>query len=59
MKIINREGQEVYSSSSYDNTWDGIFNGKLLPEATYYYFIQLPNSKITHKGPVTILRNIK
>jgi gliding motility-associated-like protein len=59
VKIINREGQEVYSSSSYDNTWDGTFNGKLLPEATYYYFIQFPNSEITHKGPVTILRNIK
>ena len=57
--IINREGQEVYKSSSYDNTWDGTFNGKLLPEATYYYFIQFPNSEITHKGPVTILRNIK
>jgi hypothetical protein len=59
VKIINREGQEVYSSSNYDNTWDGTFNGKLLPEATYYYFIQFPNSEITHKGPVTILRNIK
>ena len=59
VKIINREGQEVYSSSSYDNTWDGTYNGKLLPEATYYYFIQFPNSEITHKGPVTILRNIK
>ena len=59
VKIINREGQEVYSSSSYDNTWDGTYNGKQLPEATYYYFIQFPNSEITHKGPVTILRNIK
>ena len=59
VKIINREGQEVYSSSSYDNTWDGTFEGKLLPEATYYYFIQFPNSEITHKGPITILRNIK
>ena len=59
VKIINREGQEVYSSSNYDNTWDGTYNGKLLPEATYYYFIQFPNSEITHKGPVTILRNIK
>jgi gliding motility-associated-like protein len=57
--IINREGQEVYSSSSYDNTWNGTFEGKLLPEATYYYFIQFSNSEITHKGPITILRNIK
>ena len=57
--IINREGQEVYKSSSYDNTWNGTFEGKLLPEATYYYFIQFPNSEITHKGPITILRSIK
>ena len=57
--IINREGQEVYKSSSYDNTWNGTFDGKLLPEATYYYFIQFPNSEKTHKGPITILRSIK
>jgi gliding motility-associated-like protein len=57
--IINREGQEVFSSENYTNNWDGSFKGNPLPEATYYYWIRFANSDVTYKGPVTILRNIK
>ena len=57
--IINREGQEVFSSDNYTNNWDGSFKGNPLPEATYYYWIRFANSDVTYKGAVTILRNIK
>jgi len=55
--IVNREGQLVYESSNYDNSWGGTHNGKLLPDATYYYIIKFENSDKTYKGPVTILHN--
>lgn len=55
--IINREGQEVYSSSDYDNSWDGTRNGKKLPDATYYYVVKFADSDAVRKGAVTILRD--
>jgi len=57
--IINREGRLVYSSDNYDNSWDGTFDGKPLPEATYYYLLKFENSDKEYKGAVSILRNKK
>jgi gliding motility-associated-like protein len=56
--VVNREGQQVYYNSSYDNSWDGTNNGKALPDGTYYYFIKFNNGKI-YKGPITILNEKK
>lgn len=54
--VVNREGQQVFYSSSYDNTWDGLNkNGNPLPDGTYYYFLKLRNSDKLYKGPLTIL----
>ena len=53
--IVNREGQQVYYSASYDNSWTGLNkNGQQLPDATYYYFIKFKNSDKVYKGPITI-----
>ncbi len=57
--VINREGQVVYESDAYDNSWDGTRGGKELPEATYYYLIAFENSDVEYKGAVTILRSKK
>jgi gliding motility-associated-like protein len=57
--VFNRYGSRVYESKDYHNDWDGRYNGKPLPDATYYYVIKyfLINGKvITSKGDVTILR---
>lgn len=59
VSIINREGRMVYSSDNYDNSWDGTFEGKALPDATYYYLVQFENSDKEYKGAVSILRNKK
>jgi|TARA_R110000737_G_scaffold33607_3_gene51930 gliding motility-associated-like protein len=57
--VINREGQVVYENPAYDNTWDGTFEGKKLPEATYYYLLKFSSTSQVLKGAVTILRNEK
>lgn len=54
--VVNREGQQVFYSSSYDNSWLGLNkNGNPLPDGTYYYFLKLKNSDKLYKGPLTIL----
>ena len=54
--IYNRVGNQVFYTENYTNNWDGTFNGKELPEATYYYIIDLGNGQEAIKGHVTIIR---
>jgi gliding motility-associated-like protein len=35
--IFNRWGDVIYSRIGYNNDWDGNFEGKPLPDGTYYY----------------------
>lgn len=48
IEIFNRWGTQVYTSSCYDNSWDGRSNsnynvgGDELPESTYFYLITIP-----------------
>ncbi len=39
--IFDRWGQRVFASTGYREPWDGTNNGARLPDATYYYYIQL------------------
>ncbi|MDG2464332.1 MAG: gliding motility-associated C-terminal domain-containing protein [Crocinitomicaceae bacterium] len=57
--VINREGQIVFNQFEYNGTWDGNYNGKPLPEATYYYLINIEQGTKILRGPITILRNQK
>jgi gliding motility-associated-like protein len=52
--VYNRWGSEVYTTTDYQNNWDGTNNGNPLPDGTYYYIIKC-NSAV-FKGAVTILR---
>ena len=57
--VYNRWGSLVYHSDNYANDWNGTYNNKTLPDATYYYVVQatlIGDYKITLKGNVTILR---
>ena len=56
VKVYNRWGQELFSSSGYDIPWDGKHNGVDLPTATYYYVIELNESDKVFNGTVTIKR---
>ena len=55
LAIYNRWGDELYSSSDYNNNWDGTYKGKHLPEGTYYYYLEIKDKKMI-KGAVNILR---
>lgn len=59
VQIFNRYGSKVFEDKDYKNNWDGTYNGKPLPDGTYYYIISysLINNKVeTRSGNVTILR---
>lgn len=57
--VYNRWGGLVYHSDDYRNTWDGSYKNKPLPDATYYYVLNIVDNngiKYTKKGSVTIMR---
>ncbi|MCP4120316.1 MAG: gliding motility-associated C-terminal domain-containing protein, partial [Bacteroidetes bacterium] len=41
LKIFNRWGNQVYSSKNYQNDWKGDFEGKKLPDGTYFYLLDV------------------
>jgi len=48
LRVYNRWGNIVFERQNYDNTWDGLSNGRatiseqeLLPVGTYYYILDL------------------
>lgn len=55
--IFDRNGQEVFRTTSYANTWDGTYSGSSVPDGTYYYVIKFNDTGKTLKGSVTILRS--
>lgn len=39
--IFDRKGAQVYKNSNYDNSWNGVdYNGKELPDDTYFYIVK-------------------
>jgi gliding motility-associated-like protein len=59
VNVYNRWGALVYHSDNYNNDWDGTYQGKPLPDATYYYVIQVTypgGNEKTFTGNVTIIR---
>jgi len=55
VRVFDRFGRMVYSASNYNNGWDGIYQGALLPEDTYYYIIELPNGEGQKRGYISII----
>lgn len=59
LHVYNRNGNKVFESRDYRNKWDGTFNGKPLPDATYYAVIDftlITGRIVTVKTDLTILR---
>jgi gliding motility-associated-like protein len=49
----------VYKNDNYQNTWDGTYNGKPVPDGTYYYVIDyrlINGESIVMRGDLTIIR---
>jgi gliding motility-associated-like protein len=59
VSVFNRYGNQVYKNDNYNNDWTGIYDGKPVPDGTYYYVVTyrlMTGAVITLKGDVTILR---
>jgi gliding motility-associated-like protein len=55
IRVFNRYGSVVYSSTGKKPTWDGT-NGGALPVGVYYYVISTIHSAKAVQGSVTIIR---
>ena len=56
LRIFDRWGQMVLESTNYDQSWQGRFQGKDLPEDTYFYLIDKGNGDPPRRGSLTIIR---
>mgnify|MGYP001199284359 CR=1 FL=1 len=60
VEVYNRWGDRVFAAKRYNNSWqeawNGMYNGEPLPPATYYYVINLNNGDPLLKGTVTLIR---
>jgi gliding motility-associated-like protein len=56
VSILNQWGSVVFESFGYKIPWDGTYQGKVLPSATYYYIIKLNKDEPGLTGGITILR---
>lgn len=56
VSVYNRYGQLVYETAGTTVDWDGTYNGKPQPSATYVYLIRFNKNRPVKKGTVTIIR---
>ncbi len=56
VKIFNREGKQLFESEGYKEMWEGVYEGRSLPNDTYLYEIDLGDGSDVKKGKVTIFR---
>ena len=60
--IFNRWGNKVFEASPYNNDWDGTanfgikFNGKELPEGTYFFILKTGNDEKDIKAYIYLKR---
>ena len=53
--IFNQHGHQVYTKDSYNNDWDGTYNGSPVLDGTYYYVLTIKGYD-TKSGYVQIRR---
>ncbi len=54
VKVFDRYGTRIYDGKNY-NSWNGRYQGKLLPAGTYYYIISTKLNPKVLSGSVTII----
>ena len=57
VQIFNKWGNLLYETNGEYMPWNGYYEGKRLPTATYYYIINLNNGDAPYSGPITIVIN--
>jgi gliding motility-associated-like protein len=56
VEIYDRSGKQIFFSRGYDRPWDGMYDGKLMPVASYHYIINLGNESPALIGNITIIK---
>jgi gliding motility-associated-like protein len=56
MHIFERSGLRVFFTDNADKKWDGTYLGKEMPVGTYYYVIEIEDTKESRKGILNLLR---
>ena len=59
LTIVNRWGQTVYQSNTFDGCWNGTYNGQLADLGTYFYHYKAVSSvcgELFGKGDVQLIR---
>lgn len=58
INLFNRWGNLVFTQVGYENDWEGLKDGQLLPSAVYYYVIKLNSNRddTVYSGSLTIMR---
>jgi gliding motility-associated-like protein len=56
LKVYNRWGDIVFTSTGYDTPWEGKSAGANLPAAVYYYVLEVPEIDKNYAGQLTIVR---
>ena len=54
--IFNQWGDKVFEASPYENDWKGTYQGKDLPDGTYFYIFRLDAKSEVQKGFVMVHR---
>ena len=52
---INRYGGRIFFEKGYQNNWDGTWEGKDLPDGTYFYMIEI-DGEDTRTGYIQLNR---
>jgi gliding motility-associated-like protein len=58
-RVYNRWGQMIFSTTSFNQGWDGTIAGRPQPTGTYVWMIEgitKDNRKIAKKGTITLIR---
>jgi gliding motility-associated-like protein len=58
LKVYDKRGRLMFETTGFAESWDGTYQGEILPVASYYFTIdlKLPFIQKTYKGVVTLLR---
>jgi len=57
--IYDRWGKKIFESNDINEGWDGTYNGKLLSNAVFVYYVKatyFDGKKVAKKGNVTLMR---
>lgn len=52
LKIFTPQGKVIYQNDAYDNSWEGRWNGRLLPAGTYYFTFESGAKNISYSGKI-------